>query len=1745
MAKQQLTNYVFTPGVAGVGNIKVLDKVQLNKILLITNVTDNVILYNFSDPTKQITVSFSDQYDADFPYANSASNGITVITFLTDTSAFSSTDSIQIFVESSEVKFRPYDVGTDAIERTRVATPQSMLDADFEYGIQPTKWMTIDQLRGYPSTFEIPGSDISISAVVTDASSPANGIGLSLITVTTAETHGLSSGTPFRIVGLLESVRGSSRAEGTFVVSTVLTSNIFQYIAKGKVGDIQGDSLYATYTQLRRGGFYTGASIGNPTFSLLSNGSTGTFSSKLITRTGANRIAYTGANTANNGSPLTFGNLVTGTQVTGITTLTTTTTFSQPVTSATNVIEVTNATDIEVGSAIDDGTGTSTFVNGITGTTLVLSNPYTAVAIGASSNIGIRTASSLNFGAGSGAKFTINRFAGRYVPTISNAGIGYTGGDRVVALGSSLGGSNVTNDFRIHVREINASGGIVSFTTNKFFAPIGQAALSQAQTKFGTASLLCNPTAGDVDSILTQLDLDFQFGTGDFTVEFFVYRNRTGESELLVDMRTTLSDKAVCIGIDGGGTLSYTFEGSAVINGSSTLASGVWYHVAVSRDSGVTRLYLDGSQEGSNFADTNDYGVKRVRIGANYLNEVGAYAYFDEFRITKGHSRYPSGPAGQVLVQNGAISGTVLTSSGLYPDLVGTTVSGGGITAGTKVVNFISSTQVEVDVTQTVATTSITFTASTSFTVPTIPFDTDIFTASLVHFDGVSGDTEFPDVSYGSAILSSANYNSISGVSTGSGFGAVFDIVRVGGSTTTYTVNPPAIGGAGAGSNYSVSDTIVIDGSVLGGVSSTNDVTITVAGVDGGTGSISSFTYTGLASSGNATYTNIGVLNSGSNATFDITKSGSSYSATIVEKGSGYYPNYQLKILGSSLGGVTPNNDLVMTVTDIDLSTSIVGTLSSITVAGSASVGTAITFFPSVSISEPTIGFIADSSNISYGSLARIQATFGNNHGLVPGNTIISTITSTGTGHSLASGPVIVDNIPNLNQVVYSAKSPGTITGAGLAGTIYPRPDCFYVHRPFDGGVQLGTGGPSHGTSAVRQSKKYIRYQSGKGIMYTTGALFAPSYDLRNVTSSGTTIGSMITCTTDDTEHGLQVGAEVQLSNITSAGYDGHYTVNSIINENVFTVLSTTPLSTVTPELGRPPSVSLYKWKGATVRAGAFDDQNGIFWQYDGINLSVGYRSSTFQLAGSISASPDSNNVTGTNTRFVDQLVIGDRIVIRGMSHIVTSIFNNTSITVNPDYRGSTSISGARAALTQDFIYPQNQWNLDRADGSGSSGYEIKINKMQMIGFQYSWYGAGFIDWMLRGPNGNYLFVHRLKHNNRNTEAYMRSGNLPVRYEVINEGPRSKLSSQITSTQNTIPIEDSSLYPNTGSIYLDNEIINYTGKSGNNLIGASRSASFSNFAASASRTYSAGPAASHPKSTGAILISNTATPIISHWGSAFITDGLFDADRGYIFNYQYVGGTLTTTKSTLFMIRLAPSVSNAITGDLGQRELINRAQMLLKSLEFTPTSGSSSQAVIIEGVLNPSNYPTDPTEVNWFGLSSQGAGGQPSFAQLTNASNLTWSGGAATVTATNTIFRNYFTQYQIFDKVETATVRIGFFVTGSGVPGGTRVVNIFNYDTNNQYIQFSNSVNSGPSGNSYTFTANTVSAAPGETVFSFVSSGASGGSLDLSDLKELNNTPIGGRGTFPNGPDVLAINAYLSTGTCGANFVLRWSEAQA
>jgi hypothetical protein len=73
-------------------------------------------------------------------------------------------------------------------------------------------------------------------------------------------------------------------------------------------------------------------------------------------------------------------------------------------------------------------------------------------------------------------------------------------------------------------------------------------------------------------------------------------------------------------------------------------------------------------------------------------------------------------------------------------------------------------------------------------------------------------------------------------------------------------------------------------------------------------------------------------------------------------------------------------------------------------------------------------------------------------------------------------------------------------------------------------------------------------------------------------------------------------------------------------------------------------------------------------------------------------------------------------------------------------------------------------------------------------------------------------------------------------------------------------------------------------------------------------------------------------------------------------------------------------------------------------------------------------------------------------------------------------------------------------------------------------------------------------AIPGEQVFAFTAYPNADASLDLSGLKELTNSPFGGTGAYPNGPDVLAINVRVSGGgggTATGAVLLRWGEAQA
>jgi hypothetical protein len=802
---------------------------------------------------------------------------------------------------------------------------------------------------------------------------------------------------------------------------------------------------------------------------------------------------------------------------------------------------------------------------------------------------------------------------------------------------------------------------------------------------------------------------------------------------------------------------------------------------------------------------------------------------------------------------------------------------------------------------------------------------------------------------------------------------------------------------------------------------------------------------------------------------------------------------------------------------------------------------------------------------------ATITVTTRYAHGLVPGTIILANLTS-GTNFQFATRGSFVTSVPTTNSFTYPARAGAAVSGS-LVGQVFVRSSAVFLPRPFDGGVILTAGSPTRGASAIRQTKKYFRYQSGKGILFTSGTMLRPTFDITTLTAAGTTVGSDIYVTTD-IEHGLNPGAVVELSGINATGYNfSNYTVTEITTDNSFVVQAQQVLQTATPELAPQPRVNVEAWHGASVRAGIFDDQNGVFWECDGQSINVVQRSSTFQVAGLVSVGTGSNLIVGdTVSRFQEQLNNGDQVIIRGMTHTVTSIPSEERMTVIPPYRGVKNENRVKMCLRQEIRVRQPDFNIDKLDGTGPSGYTLDAGRMQMLGIEYSWYGAGYVQWMIRGQRGEMIPAHRRPNNNVNYEAYMRSGNLPARYEAVNDTPVQGLAEAIDASQTQITLTDATDYPNASVTYpvfvmIDSEIIKYSGKTGNTLTGCTRGATFTQWIQGQNRSFTSSAATSHAANTGVILISNTCTPVVNHWGSSVIMDGGFDGDAAFQYTYNRTNFGLPATvgeKTLAFAMRLAPSVSNGIIGDLGERDLINRSQLSLASLNVQGTAGR----YLIEGILNPNNI--DAANTSWQGLNNAGGGFQPSFSQFTVAPTYEGSStggvtgaprntaggfarsGVKTTSNRDRTFANL-TPTVVSSSGTGALLTVQLTATGTTYSTVTTGINVQNpgtgYAVGDTLRILGNALGGTTPTNDLNLTVLTVTVdiTGGERLFAIPVDASAGGILDLTSVKQLGTSAIPGTGVYPDGPEVLAvqITALTTQSSPTGDVQLSFKESQA
>jgi len=99
----------------------------------------------------------------------------------------------------------------------------------------------------------------------------------------------------------------------------------------------------------------------------------------------------------------------------------------------------------------------------------------------------------------------------------------------------------------------------------------------------------------------------------------------------------------------------------------------------------------------------------------------------------------------------------------------------------------------------------------------------------------------------------------------------------------------------------------------------------------------------------------------------------------------------------------------------------------------------------------------------------------------------------------------------------------------------------------------------------------------------------------------------------------------------------------------------------------------------------------------------------------------------------------------------------------------SVGIRSKVSGTIVDTAIDQSRWNKDKLDGSGRSRASIDVTKSQIGFVDFEWLGVGIVRWGFV-LDGKLVYCHAESHANELAAVYMSTPNLPIRYEIINDG---------------------------------------------------------------------------------------------------------------------------------------------------------------------------------------------------------------------------------------------------------------------------------------------------------------------------------------------------------------------------------------
>lgn len=193
------------------------------------------------------------------------------------------------------------------------------------------------------------------------------------------------------------------------------------------------------------------------------------------------------------------------------------------------------------------------------------------------------------------------------------------------------------------------------------------AQIDTAQSVFGGTSLSLNGATADVryaDST------DWNFGTGDFTIDFWVRFTDVTRTETMICGGVPTTGKGWAIRHSSSNTpymqISSTDSNNFTLSGGDVFANNTWYHLAFVRYGNNITFYKDGQAKGGNWNVTGksvnsaDTGLcVGSRLGNTWLS-----GWMDEIRVVNGEAKFTSNfdvPTGEYN-ESGVVSPSVSPS---------------------------------------------------------------------------------------------------------------------------------------------------------------------------------------------------------------------------------------------------------------------------------------------------------------------------------------------------------------------------------------------------------------------------------------------------------------------------------------------------------------------------------------------------------------------------------------------------------------------------------------------------------------------------------------------------------------------------------------------------------------------------------------------------------------------------------------------------------------------------------------------------------------------------------------------------------------------------------------------------------------------------------------------------------------------------------------------------------------------------